>query len=89
MTRTAYEWFGREKMSFYEYLDPIGWKMDLHFPCKLGRKGSSTLLICMENNNMTRCARTREVNQLCLTSMVREGELLDLEIDWGDVAEYP
>ncbi len=89
MPCTAYEWFGRKKKLFYEYLDSVGWKMDLHFPCKLCGKGLSALLICVENNNMTRCARTREVNQLCLSSMVREGELLDLEIDWGDVTEYP
>ncbi len=89
MQCTAYEWFGREKRSFYEYLDSIRWKVDLHFPCKLRGKGLSTLLICMENNNMTRCARTREVNQLGLSSMVRQRELLDLEIDWDDVAEYP
>ncbi len=63
--------------------------MNLHFPCKLCGKGCSALLICMENNNMARCARACEGNELGLPSMVREGELFDLEIDWDDVAEYP
>jgi hypothetical protein len=63
--------------------------MDLHFPCKLGGKGFSTILICVKNNNMARCARACEGDEFGLSSMVRKGELLDLEIDRGDVAEYP
>jgi hypothetical protein len=70
MMQTAYEWFGREKGLFQEYLDPIGRKMDLHFPCKLGGKGFSTVLICMKNNNVAWCACACEGYEFNLSGVV-------------------
>ena len=70
MMQTAYEWFGRKRGLFQKYFDSIVGKMYLHFPCKLGVKGFSTILICMKNNNMARCARMCEGYEFNLSGVV-------------------
>jgi hypothetical protein len=44
--------------------------MDLHFSCKLGGKGLSTVLIGMKNNNMAWCARASEGKEFILPTVV-------------------
>jgi len=61
--------------------------MDLGFLSNFCGKGISALFICMENNNMSGCAPTREGREFGLAAVVGEGELVDFEFNRSDVTE--
>ena len=61
--------------------------MDLDFLSNFSGKGISTLFVGMENNNMPRCAPTREGREFGLAAVIGERELVDFEFNGSDVTE--